>query len=483
MAGDVKTGAEHIRSLRDGREIWIDGERVADVTTHPAFKNAVVAAASLYDFQAAPENLEWMTFERGGRRLNRCWQLPTSYEELVARRKALSAWAELSCGYFGRAPDHVASALVGQVIGIDVFRRHGEKRAAALLDYFDEMSRNDHYLSYVIINPQADRNKAWGEQREDLVARIVDEDSAGITIRGAKMLGTATVFANELLVANLQPLQPGEEDLAVSFGVPVGAKGLKLLSRKSFEAAAVSRFDNPLSSRFDENDALVWFDDVKIPWERVFVYRDTDMCRAQFHDTLGHTFQNYQAQIRLTAKIRFLTGLARRLADTIGTSAMPPVRETLGRLAAQAAMVEGMVAGMEAAGHKEGAYYVPDKHLMYAAQVLTQDLYPKVIETVRGLAGGALIMLPSSERDFDNPDLARIIGLTQRSPVLGSEDRVKFLKLAWDAVGSEFASRHVQYEMFYAGAPFVTCGHSFRTYDWDGACALAQRVMDGYART
>ncbi|HEX3881588.1 MAG TPA: 4-hydroxyphenylacetate 3-hydroxylase N-terminal domain-containing protein [Stellaceae bacterium] len=487
MAGDIKTGADHIRSLQDGREIWIDGERVGDVTTHPAFKNAVAAAASLYDFQAAPENRGWMTFEApaagGYRRIHRCWQLPTSYDELVARRKALSAWAEISCGYLGRAPDHVASALVGEVIGIDVFRRHGEKRAAALLSYFDEMSRNDHYLSYVIINPQADRNKAWGEQREDLVARIVDEDSVGITVRGAKMLGTATVFANELLVANLQPLQPGEEDFAVSFGVPVGIKGLKILSRKSYEAHAVSRFDNPLSSQFDENDAIVWFDDVKVPWERVFVHRDIDMCRAQFHDTLGHTFQNYQAQIRLSTKIRFLTGIARRIADTIGTSAMPPVRETLGRLAAQAAMVEGMVAGMEAAGRMAGPYYVPHKHLMYAAQVLTQDLYPRVIDTVRGLAGGALIMLPSSERDFADPELARIIGLTQRSPVSGPEERVKFLKLAWDAVGSEFASRHVQYEMFYAGAPFVTCGHSFRTYDWDGAGAMAQKVMDGYGRS
>jgi 4-hydroxyphenylacetate 3-monooxygenase len=487
MASDIKTGADHIRSLKDDREIWIDGKRVDDVTTHPAFRNAVAAAASLYDFQAAPENREWMTFEcpapGGYRRVHRCWQFPASYDELVARRKALSAWAEVSCGFLGRAPDHVASALVGQVIGIDVFRRHGAKRAEALLSYFDEMSRNDHYLSYVIINPQADRNKAWGAQQEDLVARIVDEDSAGITVRGAKMLGTATVFANELLVANLQPLQPGEEDLAVSFGVPVGIKGLKILSRKSYEAAAVSRFDNPLSSQFDENDAIVWFDDVKVPWERVFVHRDTDMCRAQFHDTLGHTFQNYQAQIRLTAKIKFLTGIARRIADTIGTSAMPPVRETLGRLAAQAAMVEGMMAGMEAAGHMEGAYYVPHKHMMYAAQVLTQDLYPKVIDTVRGLAGGALIMLPSSERDFAEPELARIIGLTQRSPISSSEDRIKFLKLAWDAVGSEFASRHVQYEMFYAGAPFVTCGHSFRTYDWDGAGAMAQRVMDGYQRS
>src|SRR5262249_26778092 len=158
--------------------------------------------------------------------------------------------------------------------------------------------------------------------------------------------------------------------------------------------------------------------------ERVFVHRDTDMCRAQFHDTLGHTFQNYQAQIRLTVKVRFLVGVARRLAETIGTAAMPPVRETLGHLAAQAAMGAGMVAAMEANGRFHDGYFVPDRHLMYAAQVLTQELYPRLVETVRGLAGGALIMLPSSSRDAADPELARIVGLTQRSPISSPKERV-----------------------------------------------------------
>ena len=126
----------------------------------------------------------------------------------------------------------------------------------------------------MIINPQAERGKDWGEQAEDLVARIVDEDASGITIRGAKMLGTSSIMANEVLVANLQPLKPGEEDLAFSCALPMNAKGLRVLSRKSYEQHAVSIFDNPLSSRFDENDALMYFDDVKVPWERLFVYRD-----------------------------------------------------------------------------------------------------------------------------------------------------------------------------------------------------------------
>ena len=190
-------------------------------------------------------------------------------------------------------------------------------------DYFEEASRNDYFLTYVIINPQAERAKDWGEQKEELVARIVDEDSGGITIRGAKMLGTSSIMANEVFVANLQPLKPGEEDLAFSCALPMNARGLRVLSRKSYEAAAVSIFDNPISSRFDENDALIYFEDVKVPWERVFVYRDPDMCRAQFHDTPGHSYQNYQSQIRLSVKIKFLIGLAHRLTEAIGTTNMP----------------------------------------------------------------------------------------------------------------------------------------------------------------
>ena len=477
-----KTGADHIKSLKDGRRVYIDGTLVADVTTHPAFRNAVKSAAAFYDFQANPENMELMTIcpDGSNRRINRAWQMPRTYEEMVRRRKALQAWARLSCGFIGRSPDHVASTLVGQRMGLGIFQKHCPERAKALAGYFEEASRNDYFLTYVIINPQAERAKNWGEQVEGLVARVVDEDSSGITVRGAKMLGTSSIMANEVMVANLQPLKPGEEDLAFSCALPMSTKGLRVLSRKSYEAAAVSVFDNPISSRFDENDALIYFDDAKVPWERVFVYRDTDMCRAQFHDTPAHSYQNYQAQIRLSAKIQFLTGLARRITEAIGTTNIPSVREQLGFLAAQSSMVHAMLAGMEAEGTMQDEWYVPNKHHMYSAQVLTQDLYPRVINTLRELAGGALIMLPSSINDFANPDIAKIVRATQHSADMGPDDKVKLMKAAWDAVGSEFGSRHTQYEMFYAGARFVTTGHSFRTYDWEAATGLVDRLLASY---
>ena len=453
-AATAKTGADHLASLRDGRAVFLDGEAVADVTTHPAFRNACAAAAALYDFQARPENLDWMTFaEPGGQRVNRAWQLPGSHAELVERRKALVAWAELSGGFLGRSPDHVASALAGQVMGADVIARQDERGARALQDYFAQVRAADAFLTYVIINPQADRSKDWGAQQgEDLVARIVDEDAGGLTIRGAKMLGTSSIMANEVFVASLQPLKPGEENLAFACALPMNAKGVQVFSRKSYEAHAVSAFDNPLSTHFDENDAVIYFDDVKVPWDRVFTHRNTDLCRAQFHDTPGHIFQNYQAQIRLSVKLRFLLGVARRIAETIGTINMPPVRDLLGKLSSQASVVQAMVYGMEAAGAMRGPYFVPDRHLVYAAQVHTQELYGQFVASIRELAGGSLIMLPSSVRDYGNATMAEVIRKVQVSAAMNPDERVRFLKLAWDAVGSEFASRHLQYEMFYAGA-------------------------------
>lgn len=481
----IKTGAQHIDMLKDGRQVYINGRLADDVTTHPSFRRSVRSIGALYDFQSRPDNIDLMTFElpgSGGERANRIWQLPRSYPELVERRRALEAWGGLHCGFLGRAPDHVASCISGMYMGLDVFRAYDEARAGALADYYRYARDNELYLSYVLLNPQADRSKAACEQQDPhLTAGVVDEDGQGVTIRGAKMLATGGIAANEVLVTCIQPLRAGDERYAVSFAVPMNTKGLKILSRKSYEESASSVFDNPLASRFDENDSILYFDDVKVPWERVFINQDTAMCLKQFHATPAHVYQNYQAQIRLMVKMRFLAGLARRIAETNGVIDFPQVKETLGSLAAYSTMVDALVHAMEVKGRMRGAYFVPDSHTLYSAQVLTQQLYAQVMIGLRELAGGGLIMLPSSVLDFANPELRELIGKTQQSPAASSEGRVKFFKLAWDAVGSEFASRHTQYEMFYAGAPFVTKGHSFRTFDWDRGAQLVDSLLDSYS--
>jgi 4-hydroxyphenylacetate 3-monooxygenase len=479
----TKSGADHLGSLDDGRCVLINGERVSCVTTHPAFRNAARTVASLYDFQSAPENIERMTFEvpGTGRRVNRAWQLPTSYAELVQRREALVAWAERHHGFMGRSPDHVASTLGAMFMGQQIYAAHSGGRPNAVRDYYEYARDNDLYVTYVIIDPQGDRSKSTTEGANAGVAvAIVDEDSEGITVRGAKMLGTGSALSNELMVTTLRPLKSEDSHLAFTAVVPIGLKGVKLLSRRSYEQSATSGFDYPLSSRYDENDALVYFEDCKIPWERVFVHRDPVAQLAQWHETPAHFYQNYQSCIRLMVKLRFLLGLARRIAETIGTTAFPSVMQTLGELAADAAMIEAFVFGMEAKGTQYGRYFVPNRSLLYAAQVQAQRLYPRMVNTIRELAGGGLLMLPSSVADLANPDIAQLVWKTQHGATGTGMDRVKLMKLAWDALGSEFGSRHVQYEMFYSGPRTTTTGMAYRTCDWSAAEAGVNTMLAAF---
>ncbi len=210
------------------------------------------------------------------------------------------------------------------------------------------------------------------------------------------------------------------------------------------------------------------------------MHNNVRMAQDQWHAIPTHVYQNYQCQIRLTVKLRFLLGLARKIADTNGITAFPPVRETLGQLAAEVTMVEGLVAGMEAAGNHYGQYWIPNRRMLYSAQVLTQQLYPNFIKTIRELAGGGLIMVPSSVSDLQSEVTANFVTRFQSSPVTDATGRVKLMKLAWDALGSEFASRHLQYEMFYAGAPLVTRGHAYRTGEWDAMTGMVDTYLNSY---
>jgi len=477
----MKTGAKHLQSLRDGREIYIRGERVEDVTAHPAFRNSVRSAAYLYDFQN--QHAEKMTFVSPdtGDRVSRSWQLPASYAELVARREALAASAETHFGFMGRSPDHVASCISGMYMGIEVFEASDPARAGALRDYYRFARDRDLFLAYAIVNPRVARDYDAQGHDQNIIASVVDRDTHGVTVMGAKLLGTGSIMANEIFVSSIQRLKPAEVPCAVSFAIPMSTRGLKVLSRKSYEWAAGEIFDNPLSSRYDENDAVLYFDQVQVPWERVFIVDDVAMCQKQFYGTPAHVYQNYQCQIRLMVKLRFLAGLARMIAELNDCETYPQVREILGQLAAEVAMVESLVFAMEIKGSQYGAYFVPDSHTLYAAQVLTQQLYPKVITTLRSLAGSSMIALPSGVEDLAGSKLADYILPSYSSALCASEDRIKFFKLAWDAVGSEFASRQTQYEMFYAGADHVSKRHSYRTYNWDNAKELPQRLLDGYS--
>ncbi len=476
----TKTGADHLAALRDGRSLVLDGKVISNHVDHPAFRRAIKTAAGLYDYSAEAENIEAMTFvsPTSGGRVSLAWQLPKSYEELVKRRKALEKIAAYTYGWIGRTPDHVASTLSAMVMGIDLFRSHGQKRAAALEEYFRWARDNDIWCAYAIVPPQNDKPTDPGEPRLDFVnAGVCDEDEIGITIKGARLLATGVPMAQELLVAAVEPLRPGEEKYSFTAMVPLADARIKLLSRKSYEAANPSLFDYPLSSRFDENDCIVYFDEVKIPWERVFVHNDTRMAQAQWYQLPVMAYQNYPAQIRLTVKLRFLLGLAYRMIEANGSTKVPAVQEQLGQMAAEVSTVEGLVHAMEIKGNQYGEYFIPDRALQYSSMVFSQQLYPTFITRIRELTGGGMIALPSSHADLLSPEIAGYVDRTQRTATMSANDRVRLFKLGWDAIGSEFASRHSQYEVLYAGPTFVSRMRTYRAFDWESATTLVDQFL------
>jgi 4-hydroxyphenylacetate 3-monooxygenase len=321
---------------------------------------------------------------------------------------------------------------------------------------------------------------AQAEQDEFRQVGVAEERDDGIVVRGAQMLGTSSTVSDYLLVSCIKPLAPGDESFALTFVVPVQADGLKFVCRRPYAKDAPSTFDYPLSSRFDETDALVMFDDVFVPWEQVFAYRDRDAVRDQWHVTGAHVLGNSQAQMRLAVKMKFLVGLARRIAEVNGLEKIPAVQEKLADISSLAAIVEGMtIASEDQSFIDDNGLARPHPRFLYGAMGLQAELYPRALSLVRELAGAGVVQVPSSFKDLNGPvghDIRRHLGANGKE----AEERIKLFKLVWDAIGSEFAGRHHQYEMFYAGAPFVAKGYAFRNYGFDEALALVDQTLESY---
>jgi 4-hydroxyphenylacetate 3-monooxygenase len=478
----VRSGAQYLESLRDGRQVVIDGQLVKDVTSHPAFAGVCHTIAGLYDRIAAERETLSYVAPATGHPAFIAHQVPRSAGELTQRRLGLTRTAEVSYGLVGRGPEHVASFLAGFASAPEVFDRNGSSLGANV-ERFHARARDEHlYVTYTIIPPQIDRSRTPGGLAEPyLAAGVYRERDGGIVIRGAQMLGTAAAVSDFIFLSCIQPLREGDEDQAISLVVPTSAPGLKLYTRRSYAAGQPSVYDYPLSTRFDESDALVVFGDVFVPWEQVFVYRDVALVRAQFFDTPAHVLGNHQAQVRLVAKTKFLAGLALLIARANGVDKLPAVMTQLGEVASLAAVVEGMVLASETAAlTNERGHVLPHPRFLYGAMGLQAQLYPRMVHLVRELAGGGLLQVPSSVHEFANPDTAADIRRFIQSPGLESEQRVKLFKLAWEMVGSEFAGRHQQYEMFYAGAPFVARTYAYTNYDFTEALALVRHCLDSY---
>src|SRR5712671_4286881 len=327
----MRRAADYLAGLRDGRAVFLDGERVADVTSHPAFAEPIRRIAERYEAaREAPERTTCVD-PASGRRIGSMWLIPRSAEDLGRRRAVHRFWAEGSYGLMGRTPDHVASVLTGFAGWRQLFDRGGAQFGDNVVRFHARARDEDLYVTYAIVPPQVDRSKPAHRHPEPFLhPGVVRETAGGIVVRGAHAIATSATMADWLFVSYITPLVPGDEDYAISLVMPMNAEGLRLYPRRPFASMATSVFDYPLSSRFDEVDTTVVFNDVFVPWEQVFIHRNVDLVNAQFHDSPSHTTANFQALVRFGVKLEFMAGLALRLAEVQTAQGDPGVQATLG---------------------------------------------------------------------------------------------------------------------------------------------------------
>jgi len=281
----IRTGQQYLDGLRDDREIWCDGERVKEVTTDPRFAGGAKTLAELYDLQHTPDLIDQMTYESpsSGDRVGLSFIQPRSSEDLVARRKMFKIWNDYTCGMFGRSPDFINVMFSSYAAAHEAFDTEQSKFGKNMVAYYEFMRENDLASTHALVSPQVDRSKAPDAQEKDIAARIVGDNDKGFIINGVRMLATPAAISNEVMVMPAQnyPLTNSEEakDHAFGFSIPMATPRLKFIARPSVvHQNAGSPMDYPLSERFDDSDCMILFDNVLVPWERTFIYRDIEAC-------------------------------------------------------------------------------------------------------------------------------------------------------------------------------------------------------------
>ena len=484
----LMTGKEYLESIRDGRRVYIGGELVEDVTAHPAFRNAARSFAMIYDRKRAPENRDVMTFEEDGETFSTYYLLPRTQADLARRFETHRRIASWTHGLLGRSPDNFPSYVSGLVMDPAMFDRIRQGFGDNIRNYYRHMRENDIFASHTVTNPQgwraanaADAASRSPTPRVSPTLRVVDEDDSGVTINGLKMLGTAAVFCHETWCGNLQPLVPGQERESITCAVPLNAPGVSIFPRKPYERHAVSEFDNPLAARFDETDSAVLFENVKVPWERVFCHDDVEMTRAIYMRTPGHAMANHQANVRFLEKLNLILGIASRIADMNQVRQVAAVQFTLGRLAALQATLEGLIMGQINCGEAQvPGFHTVNRRYVYAALHWCTNHHAEICDTLRELMGAGVFQMPADASVLRDRDLRETFETYWSVPGQSAVDRMKLLNLAWDLIGSDFAGRHLQYEKFYAGPGFVMNTYSYLTAPWDQWDGLVDDLMAGY---
>ena len=480
----VRTGEQFLQGLRDGREVWLEGERVEDVTAHPKLNRMAHTLADIYDLQHSPELRERMTFASptSGDPVALSYLVPQNNEDLLRRRAALEIVAQSCHGMLGRTPDYVNIQLTASRQLAALYGEKDSRYADNLRAYHEYVRERDLCLTHAFGHPQVNRSVALAELPDPYVAvGVVDTCAEGVVVRGAKNLATLAPFSDEIFAPLYRPLREGvEEDrkYCLGFAVPSNIKGLKYICRPSHDLG-LPLADYPLSGQFDEMDSLVVFDDVVVPWERVFLYDDVELGNRTVTQVALWRHYMQQVAVKNIAKLEFILGIVRGITEGIGIGVYGHVQEKTAEIIDTIETCRAYMRAAEAdAGPLEGAEGIwPAPEPWIAMRHWYPDAYERVAAIVQQLAASGLMLTPT-EADVTGP-LADDIAKYYQGTNMAAPERVRLFKLAWDLIGTQFGSRQTLYERYFNGDVVQLRMRRYAQYDYTRAKESVRRFMEG----
>ncbi len=445
----ARTGAEFLKGLKDDREVWIGGDKVTDAVSHPALSGAAHGMAAVFDLQhEAAEDCLFPDPETG-EAINVSHMIPKSPEDIKRRHRGLRRIAEHTVGVMGRTPDYMNVTYAGFAGCWDEWAEHGnEAGAERQVEYQKFLRRGDISLTHTLIHPTIDkaRDEMPGQENDVILRKIADTEH-GIVVRGARILATLAPFSDEIAVYPGRPLPPDSDKFAVSFCIPMATPGLKFICRDSV-AGTNNRFDSPLSSRFDEQDAFVVFDDVEIPRDRIFIDANTKVYNQVMTRSWNSNVMQ-QTMVRAATKLEFAWGLATAMAEAIGDKS-PNAQQLLGELWSYAELARSAVQAAE--DHPKewsNGCWFPDAAPLSALRATMPFWMPRANEIIKLLGSHNLLATPTWAM-MRNPELRPYIDkYLHGAHGVDAERRVRLFRLAWDYAGTALASRVELYERFY----------------------------------
>ncbi len=459
----IRTGKQYIDGLRDSRQVFVNGVRVEDVTTYPAFRRPIEAIARLYDLKHDPSLQRQLTYlsPTTGNLCDICYLLPQRKEDIVKKREAYKIFAKENYGAMGRSPEFMNAFAAGLSASKKWFGRAGKTYETNVQKYYEYVRENDLFLTHALGTPQTDRSKPSHQQKEEFLhLGIKEETSEGVIIRGAKQLSTNAPFTDELLIfPNGRQFTNGDEKYCVAFAVPVSSPGLKLLCRETLVPNDKRNlFDHPLSSRFEEIDAMVVCEDVFVPWNRVFFYKNLELANTSREATEITSHCQHQSAVRAVVKAGLAVAIAKKITDSVKTDIYPQVGEKIGNIIAMMKATESLLFAAEQTAIKvEDSHWKPNQEYLSSYSILFPKFDTQIADLIRSIGAAGLMLTPTID-DFLG-EAGEIFDHYFAGAAMDGISRVQIAKLAWDFIGDSNAQRVQHYERFHSGEPmFLAAG-------------------------